>query len=247
MKSRGFLLATSAGFAFAPNAQAADLPLKAPVPAPLPADWTGFYIGAHAGAAWQFAQNNQDPYNDKTAPATTTNTGFIGGGQIGYNFQRGNFVYGLEADISGLSGKGTGTINDFTGSTYSASNQVRWLSTVRARLGLAVGDTMVYATAGVAFGGVKNNVTINPFNCCGSEGTRTYSESKTRAGLAVGGGVSHMWDRNWIVSLEGMFVDLGRSTAAGVIGSPGEVPHRTKTTKFSNQAVIARVKLDYKF
>ncbi len=235
MKKKGFLLATSAGFAAAavPGAQAADMPLKAPRMVEPAANWTGWYIGAHAGANWQRADSNTTINSYGIGPFSTTGTGFIGGGQIGYNWQHGNFVFGLEGDGSWLSGKGTASTG--TGSPpYSAvSNKISWLSTIRARFGLAVGDTMAYATAGFAFGGVKNSLVVG-----GS--TPFYSESKTRTGWVVGGGVEHMLNRHWTIGLEGLFVDLGRSTAV--------YPNDTsKTTKFSNQAVIGRVKLNYKF
>src|SRR5207249_5357208 len=122
-------------------------------------------------------------------------TGFIGGGQIGYNWQHGNFVFGLEGDISGLGGKNTGERQDATG--YQYSSRISWLSTVRARFGLAVGDTMAYATAGVAFAGVKNTVSFSP--------GLDYSSTKTRTGWTVGGGVEHMLSRNWTIGLEALF------------------------------------------
>jgi outer membrane immunogenic protein len=230
MGTKGFLIATSAGFAAAaamPGAQAADMPIKAPRYVEPAANWTGWYIGANAGAAWQNTNAKLvDQYSGFTSHRETfSKTGFIGGGQIGYNWQHGNFVFGLEGDISGLSSKNTGQAG------YLAySSQIRWLSTVRSRFGLAVGDTMAYMTAGVAFGGVK----VSSTECVGCD---SYSSSKTRTGWTVGGGVEHMLNRNWTIGLEGLFVDLGKSSASG----------DGKTTRFQNQALIGRVKLNYKF
>jgi len=227
MKTKGFLIATSAGLAAAiPGAQAADMPIKAPRYVEPAANWTGWYIGAHAGAAWQQSHTSESEYGRVFYNNSFSKTGFIGGGQIGYNWQHGNFVFGLEGDISGLSGKNTGQ-SGYT--TYSS--QIRWLSTVRGRFGLAVGDTMAYATAGVAFGGVRNSFNVDGVN---------YSDSKTKTGWTVGGGVEHMLNRNWTIGLEGLFVDLGRSSVNGRSSSG-------KTTRFENQAVIGRVKLNYKF
>src|SRR5215831_13025927 len=138
MKKKGFLIATSAGFAAAaaPGAQAADMPLKAPSLVAPVSSWAGWYIGAHFGANWQQSDRSNFGYG---APERTNATGFIGGGQLGYNWQHGNFVFGLEGDGSGLSGRGRNDV------TYAATTgSIRWLSTVRARFGLAVGDTMVY-------------------------------------------------------------------------------------------------------
>jgi outer membrane immunogenic protein len=236
MGKKGFLIATSAGFAAAaaavPGAQAADMPIKAPRYVEPAANWAGWYIGAHAGAAWQQTQTDS-VFDTGTygligqGNTSASKTGFIGGGQIGYNWQHGNFVFGLEGDISGLTSKTSAHL----GGTYGVlDSKIQWLSTVRSRFGLAVGDTMAYMTAGVAFGGVKN--TLNSVGCC------TYSESKTKVGWAVGGGVEHMLNRNWTIGLEGLFVDLGKSDLSSFSG---------KTTRFQNQAVIGRLKLNYKF
>jgi len=238
MRKKGFLIATSAGFAAAmPGAQAADMPIKAPrYLEPAAASWAGWYIGAHAGAVWQNTQTDTlGGVGGKSFPfslgsTSASNTGFIGGGQIGYNWQRGNFVFGLEADISGLTSKTSAGLLFYE--TTTLESKIRWLSTVRTRFGLAVGDTMAYMTAGVAFGGVKNS--INNFDDIPGA---NYSASKTKVGWTVGGGVEHMLNRNWTIGLEGLFVDLGKSTVTG----------GTKTTRFSNQAVIGRLKLNYKF
>jgi outer membrane immunogenic protein len=241
MKTKGFLLATAAtgAAAFVPGAMAADMPLKAPAPVVAPAaSWAGFYIGGHAGVAWHQA-HSANSYDGAPvfglAEISANKTGFIGGGQIGYNWQRGNFVFGLEADGSWLSAKAGNGTSTF-GYLFGASQKIEWLSTVRGRFGLAVGDTMAYVTGGVAFGGVKNQFGFLP--------GIVSSNSDTRIGWTVGGGVEHMWTPNWTIALEALFVDLGNSSANSapvVVGGPG------KSTKFSNQAVIGRLKLNYKW
>jgi outer membrane immunogenic protein len=233
MKYKGFLLATAGGLAMVPGAQAADMPLKAPVMVPPPpASWTGWYVGIHAGAAWANV-SAFNAYDGSTNIAN--NSGFIGGGQIGYNWQHGSAVFGLEGDISGLTGTAT-ALGGFSGSK-GVTSKVDWLSTVRGRLGLAVGDSMVYATGGVAFGGVKN--TGNPF---GNSSEALKSESKTKFGWVIGGGVEHMWSPHFVIGLEGLFVDLGKSTV-----SNGSTAGIAKTTTFNNQLVIGRVRASYKF
>src|SRR5215831_19195708 len=176
MRKKGFLVATSAGFAAAvvPGAQAADMPIKAPRYIEPAASWEGWYVGVHAGAAWQQTQTASDELGAFFGSSSFSKTGFIGGGQIGYNWQHGDFVFGLEGDISGLSGKNSGPPG-FPFFSYTAmQSQIRWLSTVRGRYGLAVGNTMAYATAGVAVGGVKN--TVNAF----FDPKIPYSSSKTK-------------------------------------------------------------------
>jgi len=248
---KGYLLATAGGVIAAAavgDAQAADMALKAPAEPYVPAaSWAGWYIGLNAGANWQQAANQSlDPKAVGGSP-TTSATGFIGGGQIGYNWQDGNFVLGLEGDIQGLTGTGTSlniAANRTPPSTKQFSNSIRWLSTVRARTGLAVGNTMAYVTGGVAFGGVDNQFIGHVSTISGLSGTK--SVSTTRVGWAVGGGIEHiLWNSHWTIGLEGMFVDLGTSQVS--INNFPANPGDTKTARFSNQTVIGRFKLNYKF
>jgi len=231
MKYKGFLLATAGGLAMAPGAQAADMQLKAPVMVPPPVSWAGFYIGAHAGAVWQHGQASGSTESYDIATMTSTSaTSFIGGAQVGYNFQHGNLVYGGEADFSWLS---SGASQQYGTTNLFLKQNTDWLSTARLRMGLAVGDTMAYVTGGIAFGHVNNSL---QYTTCTTD---CKSESKTRVGWAVGGGVEHMWDRHWTVALEGLFVDLGNSTVTS--------PNGSKSTHFANQLMIGRFKLNYKF
>ena len=243
MTYKGFLLASAGGLAAASGgAQAADLPVKAAMAPPVAADWTGFYAGLHAGGAWQ----NMNLTNSGYAGNSTSASSFIGGGQVGYNWQHGNFVYGVEADISGLSKGFRGPdVTTKTTPLTGIKSDINWLSTYRVRAGLAVGDTMAYMTGGLAIGGVRQAFSPHglgfPFGA-------TKSESKTKVGWAFGGGVEHMWTRNWTIGLEAMFVDLGTSTVNATENSTGAVfTDGFKRTKFHNTAVIGRVKVNYKF
>jgi outer membrane immunogenic protein len=246
MKYKGFLLATAGGVAAVSGAQAADLPVKAARVIPTPvATWDGWYVGLHAGAAWQRATGEYSGVVDDPAHGLSQSgnkTGFIGGGQIGYNWQRGMFVYGLEADISGLSG--TVTAANLAGDTTKGNGleaRISWLSTLRGRAGwLAAPNALLYATGGLAVGGVKNTfapngvgqVSANPSNAI-------KSVSKTQVGWTIGGGLEYMVTRNWTVGLEGLYVDLGKTTGNGT--------NPTKTSSFKNTATIGRLKVNYRF
>jgi outer membrane immunogenic protein len=240
MKYKGFLLATAGGLAMVPGAQAADMPVKAPLMAPPPpVTWTGWYIGVNAGANWQ----NVNAFNAYDASGfNASDSGFIGGGQIGYNFQHGSAVFGLEGDISGLTGNASNIGGSNRNFGKGVTSKVDWLSTIRARVGLAVGDSMVYTTGGVAFGKVNN--TSNVFG--GSGLFNVKSESQTRVGWVIGGGVEHMWSPHFVIGLEGLFVDLGKSSVT-VGPGPGCCGAGAKTTNFSNQLVIGRFRASYKF
>ncbi len=208
---RRILLATAAAAGLAGTASAADLPLKAPPLASPPMSWTGFYAGVNVGGTWTNSDIDvQSSPVFQAAPAVapgavavsnaaaaggTANlsggngAGFIGGAQIGYNWQPASrFVAGIEADIQGVAGRGgsgpTTTTVVPTGLTafippaftptsinvttnMSARPSLDYLGTVRGRIGyLFTPALLVYGTGGLAYGGVSLNVSgaqsLNP-------------------------------------------------------------------------------------
>jgi outer membrane immunogenic protein len=237
MGRKGFLLATASGMAAAATsgAQAADMPTKAIAPAPAAASWAGWYIGLNGGSAWQHSVTNSSYFETQGTSQTTEVSSLIGGGQIGYNWQNGNYVYGVEADISGLTGTGS-TQDHRVGEGKITTNKIKWLSTLRTRQGLAIGDTLLYMTGGLAIAGVNNTSTF-----CNTGFPCTKSESKTKVGWTAGFGVDHMFTPNFTIGADLLFVDLGESTVT-LNGTNGP-----KTSKFHNTAVISRLKANLKF
>ena len=226
----GVFLAPLVGIASVSTAGAADLPSrKAPVVAPvmLPS-WAGLYAGINVGVGSQHSSDNFPDWQ-----GSRTGTSFVGGGQIGYNWQQGTFVYGLEADISGLSKPHT-YYQDPNGPTYGS--HVSWMSTVRARLGVTVGDgnTLLYATGGLAVGAVSAHSNELP------TWNADNGYSKTRAGWTIGAGVEHKLNANWSVGLEGLFADLGKYRAASTDGGKC-------CSTIHNTVLLGRLKLNYKF
>jgi outer membrane immunogenic protein len=247
-------------------ASAADLgrrPLKAPpVAAPVAVwNWTGFYVGAHAG--YGFGDNDSVDTSGQAAinitnvlggarPATVglERDGFVGGGQMGYNWQFApNWLIGIEADISytdfrestdvrtvPLAGVGS-LLNTF-------STRLDYLGTVRGRIGYVVDRTLFYATGGLAYGDVRNTV-----NFFGPAGQLQFSgrNSSVETGYAVGGGIEHAFLPNWTVKGEYIYFDLGRDTVnvAVIPGSGGGGTGYNST--FRNDGHIGRVGLNYKF
>jgi outer membrane immunogenic protein len=275
---------------------AADMALKAP---PLPPDipiWTGFYVGGNVGGAWK---DNALTYNNPTAGSTPAVCGtvpgtvtpapganpfglagcangdsVIGGGQIGYNWQAGRVVYGLEADGMGQFVNNTSyqiyttsvpsvllPMGTVAGDTAYFRDQIGALGTFRGRLGFApqvtpFGNWLIYATGGLAVGGVQHSFTevLSPGNSCtvlGGTTCRTISDSTTRVGYAVGVGAEVMAYRAWSVGVEYLFVDLGRDTLslAPVPGIAGATTFftGTSTASFWDHENIVRVKLSYHF
>jgi outer membrane immunogenic protein len=238
MTNRGYLLATASGIAAvaaAGGAQAADMPMpvKAPVLVPPPVSWAGFYIGGNIGAAWQSMHADNRTYASDGSPNDTSGNSFIGGGQVGYNWQSGAAVFGIEGDFSGLSS----TSSNITTSKGGVSTKMNWLSTVRGRLGLAAGNTMVYVTGGVAWASINNTTNAG----VPGDTPNIKSFSNVHTGWVIGGGVEQMLAPHWTVGLEALWVNFGQTSSTATF------PQRQKGSTFQNQAVIGRLKVNYKF
>lgn len=241
--------ALTATAALVPGAAlAADLPLKARPPAAVAAfSWNGCYAGLNAGGV----SANLD--HDLTVPGVATfssdgrETGFIGGGQVGCNWQYApNWVFGLEGDINYARAERSSSFafnfssEDTVG---SQSTSLRWLSTVRGRMGYSWSHSFLYATGGLAIGGVKSSVVATVT----SPGTYAGSYSDTRFGWVVGGGFEHAFTDRLSAKLEYLHFDLG---SAGynvnlVSGDSGGLP----TTWLASAKVsgdIFRVGVNYK-
>jgi len=136
------------------QAAAADLPVKAG-PAPVPVyDWSGFYVGGFGG----YAFGNQN-LNNALGPAGfanfTTNwetLGAFGGGEIGYNWQSGNIVFGIEADGAGsnIQGRDNFALTDVNGLPMDDFNKLKWVASLRARGGIAVDRLLLFFDGGWA-------------------------------------------------------------------------------------------------
>ena len=139
------------------SANAADMPRRhteMPVKAPLyepPFSWTGFYIGINGGGAW-----GRSDWSNTLGTNTIDTSGAVVGGTIGYNYQMGQTVFGLEGDGDWSNLRGSTTGGACTGTSCETHNS--WLATARGRLGYAFGRFMPYVTGGAAFGDVKATV-----------------------------------------------------------------------------------------
>jgi outer membrane immunogenic protein len=260
LSSAALVLLTSGGLAFA-----ADLPSRRVAPAPYVAvpvfTWTGFYAGVNAGYGFGGGGSNSVNVPAGTfagAPATAgtitgtqsgSRNGFVGGGQVGYNYQIGNIVVGVETDIQyadlgqgssnyGYSFAGTGTLP----SNFVAVNQRRgvdWFGTVRGRVGYAFDRVLVYGTGGLAYGGGDSQSgTVCSYMSC---------NDNTRIGYAAGAGVEYAFTPNWTAKLEGLYVNLGKS-GNGVYGydSAGTVYVASNTRQDQDFGVV-RLGVNYKF
>jgi len=247
-------------------ALAADLPARtkaAAAPIVSPAyDWSGFYIGVHAG--YTFGEDDSIVTTGQAAgnianvaggarPGLVRDDrdGFIGGGQIGYNWQVGpNWVFGLEADISYVDGDRdvtvvTAPLAPGVGSLSNTfSSRMEYFGTVRGRIGYAWDRTLVYATGGLAYGEVENNVSF-----LGTAGQLQFAgrNRDTETGYTVGGGVEHAFAPNWTVKAEYLFYDLGSNTVNVALVPGGGGGGTGYNSRFENDGHIVRVGLNYKF
>lgn len=189
------LLASVGLIALASSSFAADLPRRMePVRAPvaLPFTWTGFYAGVNLGGAF-------------TSNSGGSGSGVIGGGQIGYNYQVSNIVFGIETDIQGSSQSGSNTLVGF-GVTLADSQKLTWFGTTRGRVGVAMDRWLPYITGGVAYGTRSYSGTAS------GAATGTYSASNTVVGYALGAGVDYAFNQNWSARLEYLFTSLPGTT-----------------------------------
>lgn len=177
--------------------------------------------------------------------------GALGGGQIGYDWQVApTWVVGLVADIDAAgmrkSASATVTPPGFVNTIQTNSAQINWLGTFRGKLGVtASSNWLLYATGGLVYGGVRET---NAMNCapCGPPQFFAGSNSTTRAGGTVGGGLEYMVAPNWTVGAEYLWFDLGKISTTAFL-TAGTNAGTTFTSQAKFEGSIARVYLDYKF
>ena len=272
------------------SALAADLPsYKAPPPPPPPPPplWTGFYVGLNAGYTWSNSNNTVltagglvfNPLGGLVAigPARaagigangvlpSSSSGFIGGGQIGYNWQFGSsFLIGVEADIQGVASSNSagrqftsvpitagGFIPGFRATQFiNSSRNLDYIGTVRGRLGWLFTPTLlVYGTGGLAYGGVSTTTSLfglpiaSPIPFTAWAGSSTYSD--TRVGWTAGGGLEWMFMPSWSAKVEYLYYDLGTVShsflaVSNALGGPAFGTVLQSSTRFNGHIVRAGV------
>jgi len=191
---------------------------KAPIakaPAQALYNWTGFYIGAQLGTDWGFTR-----WNIAGAGATNPRfAGFLGGGEIGYNYQVGKWVLGVEGDLSWTNARGARPCPN--GFFYNCEISVNWLSTATARIGYAYWDRLLaYVKGGAAIARDRIQIVCNtPSPPTNVVGCPAQSDSQTKAGWTVGGGSEFGLTRNVSVKAEIAYfnLDSDRANMAGIL------------------------------
>jgi len=253
-KLRTHLLTTAAVVAASGSAFAADMgpPVKAPLPAPIPyAQFQGWYLGGAIGAARLNVSATQtfgstgicgnDGATGTSDSCTTSATGFTAGVQAGYDWQSRYFVYGVVADWTwtGLKHTLTSTPASAPTSITFIQAKVDWLATFRGRMGLAVDDTLVYFTGGLALAELKSSV---GHPNCDSVKFCLNGLSKVQAGWVAGLGVEHKLTQNWSVFSEFLYHDFGHASASTTSKSGLGYTH-----EFTHEIFQGKVGVNYRF
>ena len=250
--------------ALAMPALAADM---APLPkAPPLLGWTGFYVGGNVG--WAGSTDALTNYGTDSGTAglgtyllnggipgivNLNETGVIGGGQVGYNWQVApTWVVGIEADFQGTNAKGSNSFA-FLGAppvlpiTTTYTRELDWLGTLRGRFGyLWFPSLMFYGTGGLTYGENKIGVAAS---CsawtppCGSEAGMSHQSSNTSAGFAAGAGAEWRFAPAWTLRGEYLYVEFGRFSNTISYTYPANTSTLTSTIRERDN--IARVALNY--
>ncbi|WMT76048.1 outer membrane beta-barrel protein [Bradyrhizobium sp. Ash2021] len=229
-------IALVAGIASGPS-DAADLrtsmSMKAPAMAPI-YTWTGCYIGANAGGG-----EHRDSFTDvdpRLALSSRPNidlgseraTGAMGGGQIGCDYQAGNWVVGAQGMFDATDFKGRnhvvpGPSDPQFGDIYDLSSRASWVATATARVGyVALPQLLVYAKGGAAWVRSDLNYSITAMGL-----TNTYTGAETRTGWTAGAGLEYLIATNWSVFAEYSHMDFGSGTLDTTLSTnPSPVPVR---------------------
>lgn len=234
---------------------AADLKpvYKAPPPVVTTYNWTGWYIGGNVGYAWADADVGWHYISGFDAAAaiagreTVSNQtfkldGFTGGGQAGFNWQVGAWVFGIEADANYFSESASTTalpIPGFPGNHLSQSVSLKNLFTARGRIGYAWDRTLIYATGGWA------GTDIDTFDASQyPASSQSVSGSDFLSGWTVGGGIEWAFGNGWSVKAEYLYADFGnfQTTSCNNV-----FPNLCYTHDHDVTMQVVRAGLNYKF
>lgn len=286
-------LAVAALLLCAAPALAADLPSQKAPPAFLSpvnssvSTWNGFYAGLNVGGTFGSdakttlqafpAAPGFDPVGALVLSGVVKPdySGFLGGGQIGYNYQMGHYLLGFEADFQGLANSGrsgftSGGLASDPRFSYLITGEVRksldYLGTARARVGYLVTPTLLlYGTGGLAYGNANlgfsrvGGTFVAATNAILPAGTQLQgasdgvSASSTLFGWAAGAGAEWMFMSNWSAKAEYLYYDLGSMKAtAPLLDAPATFAGgavigdvTTASTRFDGH--IVRAGLNYHF
>jgi opacity protein-like surface antigen len=207
--------------------------------------WTGFYIGGNIGGG--VASSHFDDPGFFGSSATATDGFFTGGAQIGYNYQFGAGLIGVEADVNGNS--------TFKGSVIGANDTISLATgdradvsgTIRGRAGLVMSNALIYVTGGAAWADLKQ--TGVAFSNFGASGGPNANSSGTSWGGVIGAGVEFAMSPNWTVGAEFLHTLYEDHDAALINVNGASACGIAANCAIRNQLTtdVARVRFNYKW
>lgn len=216
----------------------------APAPPPECFNWSGFYVGAFGGYKKEVVDTRLEPTDSylffpddsrtiraHTADDLDTDGGEVGG-LIGFNFQAGCWVFGIEGDGGYVWGRDTFDSGTFIMPTLSDKSvqqafHTNYLATVGGRIGYSIGNWLPYFTGGGAFGNISYETRLHNVNTSGAGFyTAADSEDDDNFGWFVGGGLQYAFNAHWSVRGQYEFIDLGSVS----FDAPGTFPFETFST-----------------
>jgi outer membrane immunogenic protein len=219
------------------TAGAADLPRREPVfkaPVVAPAfSWTGHYIGGHIGGLW----GDKDWFEPISGFSTSHDfSGFLAGGQIGFNYQTGQWVWGIQGDWAWTNADGGSNCSQF-GLSIGCDTEVEWLASVTARLGYTWDRSLLYVKGGAAWEKDNYSASVSaPFSL-------VATADHTRSGWTIGAGWEYAFQRNWTAFVEYNYYDFGDKTVDFTTSSGAfSIPVRVDETKH-----VVKVGINYLF
>ena len=199
----------------------------APAPAPECFDWSGFYVGAFGGfkhaavdtdldptGAWLLLPDDAATIENHSAHDLDTNGGEVGG-FLGFNWQRGCWVFGLEGSGGFMFLRDSDDSETFVMPTASDKSiqqafRTNYLATVGGRIGYSIQRWLPYLTAGVAFGNIDYESRLHNVNTSGAGFYRSAGEEEEDAvGWFLGGGMQYAMTAHWGIRFQYEFIDLG--------------------------------------
>lgn len=228
--SMAAMLAMVSGQANAADLSRPDYRPAAYADAALPYNWSGFYAGANLGSMW--ADTN---LKDTTSGTSWSNNarGFTGGGQVGYNYQTGRLVLGIEGTMDWASmNKTSGPISVPGVGMLEAAGGYNWVATVAGRVGFAADNWLFYGKVGGAWVDAQARIS----NLTNATSAKT---SDVTSGMVYGGGIEYGITKNWTARLEYDYVSVNNRTVTSPAGNIN--------IKSDNDVQLLTLGINYKF
>jgi outer membrane immunogenic protein len=221
------------------------VPINYGIPPSVAYNWTGFYIGANVGGHFPKDEIGTTSFGfpgaaviDANSATSLTPSGILAGLQIGYNWQVGRILLGLEVDADWLGGSASRSLSfgPPLNGVMTNTSKAQFLTTVRPRVGVVLDRWLLYVTGGLAF---ETFITNDTFTLPGATGLTGIDKRSTRTGETIGGGIEYAVLDSWTVKFEYLYVNFG-TFDTNIPDLPITVHHQY----FDN---VARIGLNYRF